>query len=481
MSLIAQGDSSVENKKTCETFSIGKQIVASLTETIDSDVDFHISFNVEDHANQNEKHSKTEKEIKELLYSSQSAPFHDPNDLTADTEPSECEDTSIETLHLEVSEDVECDIFEDIRVQEKTSVFQRDDSLSKTKDQEHEVYPKVLPYLSELQNDLPLLTVSTSDTNSLSTPQKHILETDLEASLLVVDEPVCHINSECTVKCTSMNSQSDNESVFPEVTLQEPGANTKTIQPRITGTPSTDKRLETFDSKIIDRPKDLSIDDDDDGGGGNIKCLTGSINLVFGAKSNDECTKEYSTEIIKTIKPTEANVDRKHRTSNKPVKFTVAPAWQRSLSVGSSVKDTTCSKKKISSAMKSESFDGSDHPEMDINQDYRKSEKNDGMVKTNREDMCGAFGVRLRRTSSSRKYNEEYPEEQAKLPLSPVETVSIALTQNVQTPTKTTQPQSDFIKLSKPSNTDEDKPQKKQKAEDFSSQDNSGIYQWFRL
>ncbi|KAM5146040.1 acrosomal protein KIAA1210 homolog isoform 2-T2 [Mantella aurantiaca] len=467
VSLLAQKKcTSVENTKTCETSFTGKQMMGLPSETDESDVDFHEScLIVQDQVNCNEEDTETERKSEEMPYISHSAPMHEPNAITDEMEHSEMEDNSIETVHLDVCENVKCDITEDpLRIQEHKSMFETDEPLLKDKDQEYKEYENVLPNLTEQQKDLPEVTVSTSDTNVISTSQNHILETDLGA-IIKVNEHVSNAASECIVICES----TENKNLLTTETLQESSADTAD-QPRVSDTLSIEEKLETSDLRIIEGPIDLSIDD------GSTNCATGSINLASGENSsnNIQCMKESFTEISKITKPTDTNVDSKLRTSNKPVRFTVAPAWQRSLSVGSGVKDSTYSKNKLSSAMKSESFDGSDDPVADINrEDCRKVEKNNDMVKTNKEDSCVAFGVRLRRTSSSRKYNEEPPEEQSKLHSSPVETGSVVPTRNVQTPTKTPLLHSDVPKVSKPTHIGEDQPWKKQKAEDLSSQENA--------
>ncbi|XP_018425539.1 PREDICTED: uncharacterized protein KIAA1210 homolog [Nanorana parkeri] len=454
MSLVSQEDLSVEKTQTYETSFTGKQIMALPAETDESDVDSHVGCLImEDQVNCNEEDTELGREHTEMPHISQSAPVHELNEIN-----------TVETRPLEVIDDEKYNIFEDpLRIQEDTSVIETGESVFNDKDQEHKEYEKVLPNLTNLQKDLPEVTASTSDTNVKSTPRDPRVETELDTSIIKFDELVSNVASECVL----IGESTDDENIFTAETLQDSSKNATTDQLRIIDTPATEKG-ETFDLRIIESPKNIYFDD------GSTTCAIDSINLASGANGNDsQCRKESATEISKTIKPTD--VDSKLRTANKPVRFTVAPAWQRSLSVGSGVKDTTYSKNKISSAMKSESFDGSEDPVMDINQeDSRKGEKNNEMVTTNKEDSGVAFGVRLRRaSSSSRKYSEEYPEEQSKLYPSPVESGSMVPTRNVQTPTKTPPLQLEFTKVSKPSHAGEDKSQKKKKAEDLSPQENS--------
>ncbi|XP_073455411.1 acrosomal protein KIAA1210 homolog isoform X3 [Aquarana catesbeiana] len=455
MSLTAQEeDSSVEKMQSYGTCFTEKQKMSLLDE---SDVDFHVSLTVEDQVNGNEEETEIERKSTGVPQISQSTPMHELNEVTAQLEPSEMEDNAVETVHLEVGEDVECDIFEDpLKTQKNTLAFETDEPIFNHKDQKHKEYGKVLPNLTELQKDIFEVTASTLDTHVISIPQKHIMETKSDISIIKVDEPFSNVASECVLIFESTDNEKTSE------TLQESSTNATTDQPTIIDTLSTDEKVETLGLRISETPNYISVNDS------HSKCSTCSINLGSGENSSAaiQYTNEYSTETSKTIKTTASNVDSKLRTSNKPVRFTVAPAWQRSLSVGSSVKDSTYSKNKIYSAMKSESFDGSEDTTMGINpEDYRKGE--------NKEESGVAFGIRLRRTSSSRKYNEEYPEAQSKLYPFPVEAGSIVPTQTVQTPTKTAQLQSETLKDSKPSHNVEDKPQKIQKAEDLSLHESS--------
>lgn len=446
MSLTAQEEDSSEKIQTYGTCFTGKQIMSI---TGESDLDSHIScLTLEDQINGKAEDTEIERKHTKVPHISQSAPVHELNEATAHMEASEMEDNVIKTIYLEVSEDVECDMFEDpLKIQENTLTFERDEPVFNNKDQEHNEYGDVLPNLTELQKDISEITASTSDTHVILIPQKHIMETESDISIIKVDERAPNVHSECVVF-----ESTDHEKTSE--TLQESSTNVVADQPTIFDTRSTDEKVETLGLRVIETPKAISFNDSPS------KCSTFSINLGSGENSSADIqyTNEYSTETSKAIKTTDSNVDSKLRTSNKPVRFTVAPAWQRSLSVGGSVKDGTYSKKKLSSTMKSESFDGSGDPVTDINQeDFRKGE--------NKEDSSAAFGVRLRRTSSSRKYNEEYPEEHS----SPAEVSSIVQ----PTPTKTAPIQSETSKASKPLHTVEDKPRKKQKGEDLSSHESS--------
>ncbi|KAM8952890.1 acrosomal protein KIAA1210 homolog [Pelodytes ibericus] len=111
---------------------------------------------------------------------------------------------------------------------------------------------------------------------------------------------------------------------------------------------------------------------------------------------------EIPSEIDQEIKSPDSNTECKQKTaSGKPVRFTVAPAWQRSISGGSAIKETAFSRNVI----KSSSFEGTDEP---VAQDgTAKSEKPLQNTRTLDVETAVPFGVRLRSTSTSVKYCEE--------------------------------------------------------------------------
>ncbi|XP_066437861.1 acrosomal protein KIAA1210 homolog isoform X2 [Eleutherodactylus coqui] len=188
----------------------------------------------------------------------------------------------------------------------------------------------------------------------------------------------------------------------------------------------------------------------------------------FGILANSET----STEMGKEIKAAVSNPDGIVKGSNKPVKFTVAPAWQRVLSSGTNVKDSPFIKNEVDSFVRSESFDGTDESVV-----KSSSKKNNG-VQENKEESCGHFGVRLRRTSSSIKYSEEHQEESSRQGLSPVDASTSLPGRNLQTP-KRTQVNIDCVKASKMCSANEEKPtqeiksQPKLRAEEHSAQESS--------
>ncbi|NXG71150.1 K1210 protein, partial [Baryphthengus martii] len=149
---------------------------------------------------------------------------------------------------------------------------------------------------------------------------------------------------------------------------------------------------------------------------------------VEGSRSSDESVKSP----LKT-------------TSVKPVRFTIAPAWQRSLSGGSNSKEDSYNRSSPTSPIRPELFEGmtKEHARFDgiiqeseknnsdrFNRDYKGSNwhLNSSMEWANHEaqNVENPFGVRLRRTSSLLKYQNESCPESPKLMSSSVPTAASA-------------------------------------------------------
>ncbi|NWR48789.1 K1210 protein, partial [Regulus satrapa] len=120
--------------------------------------------------------------------------------------------------------------------------------------------------------------------------------------------------------------------------------------------------------------------------------------------------------------------------SAKPVRFTIAPAWQRSLSGGSNSKEDCYSRSSPTSPVRPEFFEGmaKEHTRFDAamqesaknNSDRFDRDCKDGDLHLNsfmewadheRQNFESPFGVRLRRTSSLLKYQNESRVEPTKL------------------------------------------------------------------
>ncbi|XP_068107173.1 acrosomal protein KIAA1210 homolog isoform X2 [Hyperolius riggenbachi] len=450
-------DSSSENGEDistsviCETPLTGLQIVALQIEAAESDVDFNSSSLSED---DQILHMGEDPEIKiestELPQSSHPVPLHELKETTVEHECSIANDTKVELIHLAVSDEIECDESDDcVRIQETSSVFETDTTID-MKDEDHELNEQdTVITLAELQTDVTVNTLNVSQTEAASA----VLQANKDVTDTVV-EPVL------------VNDSTDEEQ-FLTAEKDESSINTADNQSRVKDAPLSDQRAEIVDLRSTESSVDVSVENSR-----SSKSKIGPINLNTGVKLNDRnavFVKESCAETGKIIKQPDENDDSKLKTSNKPVRFTVAPAWQRSLSTGAGVKDSAFSKGKAAGAPRSESFDQSEEQEVDFNQET--CEKNNEEVKMNKEESCIAFGVKLRRTSSSRKYSDENSEELSKQGLSPVDTVPIAQNRNAQKPSKTLPTRSDSTKSSKQTHTGEEKPQQKQKGEELSSHD----------
>lgn len=145
-------------------------------------------------------------------------------------------------------------------------------------------------------------------------------------------------------------------------------------------------------------------------GSTEVASKTHSPVSASGAQLGNVITEEESkaTEMVKIqTKPPSA----------KPVRFTIAPAWQRSLSGGSSSVDNSCPRNSPTSPVKPELFEGTsplDAASHILNTPERsdKANKNMGVpLNSSGEEVQNSespFGVKLRRTSSLLKYQTEH-------------------------------------------------------------------------
>ncbi|NXS31021.1 K1210 protein, partial [Pomatostomus ruficeps] len=175
----------------------------------------------------------------------------------------------------------------------------------------------------------------------------------------------------------------------------------------------------------------------------SIGCLASSS--LAGLKSDmspDADSKEYqigsSASHRKTAEGSQSsdeNVKSPLKTASaKPVRFTIAPAWQRSLSGGSNLKEDSYSRSSPTSPVRPEFFEGmmKEHTRFDAviqesaktNSDrfYRDCKDRDLHLNSFMEwadhetqNFENPFGVRLRRTSSLLKYQNESHVEPPKL------------------------------------------------------------------
>ncbi|KAM8800004.1 acrosomal protein KIAA1210 homolog [Eudromia elegans] len=175
----------------------------------------------------------------------------------------------------------------------------------------------------------------------------------------------------------------------------------------------------------------------------SIGCLASSS--LFGLKSNispnnDNKENQLSstashTKAVRESQSLEENTKTPLKTATaKPVRFTIAPAWQRSLSGGSNSKEDSYSRSSPTSPIRPELFEGTtkEHTHFDaVIQESAKNNSNrcgrdikdsDGHSNSSMDwadpeaqNIENPFGVRLRRTSSLLKYQSESRAENPKL------------------------------------------------------------------
>ncbi|NWT01103.1 K1210 protein, partial [Mionectes macconnelli] len=175
----------------------------------------------------------------------------------------------------------------------------------------------------------------------------------------------------------------------------------------------------------------------------SVGCLASSS--LAGLKNNissDDDSKEYQISSTdshrKTVEGNQSsdeNVKSPLKTASaKPVRFTIAPAWQRSLSGGSSSKEDSYSRSSPTSPIRPEFFEGTtkEHTHFDaVIQESAKTSSDrfdrdckdrdlhlNSFMEWADHEMQNAenpFGVRLRRTSSLLKYQSENRVESPKL------------------------------------------------------------------
>ncbi|NXQ94665.1 K1210 protein, partial [Sagittarius serpentarius] len=186
----------------------------------------------------------------------------------------------------------------------------------------------------------------------------------------------------------------------------------------------------------------------------SIGCLASSslAGLKSNISSNDD-SKEYQRsstashrKTVEDSRSSDENVKSPLKTASaKPVRFTIAPAWQRSLSGGSNSKEDSYTRSSPTSPIRPELFEGmtKEHTRFDaviqesaktnsdrFDRDCKDSDLhlNSSMEWADHEaqNVENPFGVRLRRTSSLLKYQNESRAESPKLIPSAVPTASSA-------------------------------------------------------
>ncbi|XP_063169826.1 acrosomal protein KIAA1210 homolog [Candoia aspera] len=141
------------------------------------------------------------------------------------------------------------------------------------------------------------------------------------------------------------------------------------------------------------------------------------VSTPAGIQLGNVITKEESKAMEEVIKT------QTKSTSAKPVRFTIAPAWQRSLSGGSSSVDNSCPRNSPTSPIRPELFEGISPldavSQISILSSPERLDRNVAAnLNSSTEELpsCESpFGVKLKRTSSLLKYQTEHHQDLPKL------------------------------------------------------------------
>ncbi|KAF1538535.1 hypothetical protein FQV10_0011678, partial [Eudyptes schlegeli] len=187
----------------------------------------------------------------------------------------------------------------------------------------------------------------------------------------------------------------------------------------------------------------------------SIGCLASSslAGLKSSNISSDDDSKEYQIsstashrKTVEDSRSSDENVKSPLKTASaKPVRFTIAPAWQRSLSGGSNSKEDSYTRSSPTSPIRPELFEGmtkeyarfdaviQESAKTNADRFDRDSKDSDLHLNSSMEwadheaqNVENPFGVRLRRTSSLLKYQNESRAESPKLIPSAVPTAASA-------------------------------------------------------
>ncbi|NP_001123825.2 uncharacterized protein KIAA1210 homolog isoform 1 [Xenopus tropicalis] len=375
------------------------------------------------------------------------------------------DDPNIDYLHTEtlndiVDNDVKCGLSESfIEKEEYTDVTSMAEKIgAEVKEREQGGSSELDIPLLETEDELKIIMGSTLIAEDLNSPAAALLPDTL-----------------ATDACNSNKAAEAEDEVSLSITMRETLSTAKK-------NPETVTMLETEMSLAKEEDKLITIDGDMFNLNDQQTVLEAE-NLVHKILEDDTRINQDSSEIEeeslpldcpeKESKPNAKHSESPQKTSTKPVLFTVAPAWQRSLSGVSTVKDSSFFRNVSAHSIKPELFVGSASVPESCNLEDSKKE-NLPMIKSSETESAVPFGVRLRRTISSLKYNEEEQVgESIKQSVCSSEPMSPVI-QNIQSPTKRTETQSDIIKVSKPpQGYPEDRWQQKTKPENLSQRQNS--------
>ncbi|MEE6496881.1 hypothetical protein FKM82_002515 [Ascaphus truei] len=404
------------------------------------------------------------------------------------------QNTTAEAVKLSAAQNIETDVTDDVNDDdndlewEELEIFTASVSLAdeilmyEAKEEEQRGLEGLVTCASEMEKELVDTTESTLIVQETSSPSGEFWEDQLARAVCNSDTAagVDEVARESLTTWEAVNKATESPETIAMVESRVSDVNVETTDHLLTNNEGDNLGLnrllsselqveaEPFDPEIIDGKEEEMVNAPDYS---SIECNTGdlrTVSSVAGAsdgKGEPLANTDYQTDACKVTKPTETKAESKHRTPTKPVRFTVAPAWQRSLSGGSNVEDAVFSRNINVITLKSELFEGATIPQEPVvgKLDSKKCEK---PVEMTEEETSGRFGIRLRRTTSSLKYSDEQAGDNGKQSAPSVDAVSLAPSENILNITKTSQISPDVPTLSEPVHPGEEKYQPKIQTEE---------------
>ncbi|XP_015282533.1 PREDICTED: uncharacterized protein KIAA1210 homolog [Gekko japonicus] len=164
--------------------------------------------------------------------------------------------------------------------------------------------------------------------------------------------------------------------------------------------------LDSQETGLLEKARDSTVKDE---------ITSGYVEVASDSTPPSEDAREDQSGSVKIKEesrpPNEVVKTQLKSSSTKPVRFTIAPAWQRSLSGGSNPLDGSCTRSSPSSPIKPEFFEGipdTATPGCMPNSPERLSGDNGNAVAIEEpRSHESPFGIKLRRTSSLLKYQTE--------------------------------------------------------------------------
>ncbi|XP_056393740.1 acrosomal protein KIAA1210 homolog isoform X2 [Hyla sarda] len=443
----------------------------------ESDVDFHESLlSTGDQMDITEDDSERD-DVNALLQTCDFQPMYE-NNITVMVKTTETKETNespesntspIENPDLITSQGLVCGALGTYKPNQEEAEAP---TVSEIKDEEYNGHENIC---SDIQSDL--LNVTESEFVASETLQNCILSVE-PLTAMIKDEDIQEV--QVSPECVG-SYESDNEDHLGTIDIIQNAAIILDVSDQLVANDevkdkrsSSEQNTETSDWSITES-SDERPDTDNVTDSKAYAVTTNAKDFSYTKVSTNthdfgiQANSKTFTETVKEIKPAEPTSNSNVKGPNKPVRFTVAPAWQRALSSGSNIKDSPFIKH-VEGNITSESSDGAEESIVHGN----SSKEN---VQKNKEESCGHFGVRLRRTSSSIKYSEDHQEEVSRQDLSPVDTSSLSPGRNLHTP-KRQHVNTDCAKMSQMSSaeeksTPESRNQPKPRAEDHIPQENS--------